>query len=148
MVCQFLLNWNIISMSELQLCRQLGRSIKGHYVWEQEETWKFLQGLSPTVQKGKQMEREQTHQVVAGKVFSSNTEACRLTKQLQGQCSRPVQRLANSSEFWEFSSSESLPVLKWAFLVMNLLWSYPCSSLSISLFISLLVTTITILYIY
>ena len=102
-------------MSELQLSRQLRKSIKGHYVWGEEETWKFLQGLSPTVQKGKQMEGEQTHQVFAGKVFSANTEACRLTKQFQGQCSRPVQRLANSSEFWQFSSSESLPILEWVF---------------------------------
>lgn len=66
-------------MRELQLWRQLRRSIKGHYVWEKEETWKFLQGLSPTVQKGKQMEGEQTHQAVAGKVFSDSTEACSLT---------------------------------------------------------------------
>lgn len=117
-------------MSKLQLRSQLRRSIRSHYVWKKEETWKFLQGLSPTVQKGKQLEGEQTHQAVAGKVFSASTEACLLCRVL------------------DCSSSESLPVLEWAFLVINLLWSYSCSLLSISSLKFLLVTTITILFIY
>lgn len=39
-------------------------------------------------------------------------------------------------------------MLEWAFLVINLLWSYSCSLLSISSLKFLLVTTKTILFIY
>lgn len=79
MVCQFLLNLNIISMRELQLRRQTAGEV--NQMFGKKRKLGSFSRASPQQYK---------------KVNS--WKGRRLLKQFQGRCSRPVQRLARSAE--------------------------------------------------